>query len=474
MKISPSKIINYYYPMPEIDEEILKRAGLRGKIVHKFIENYFNNKKNDKEKFLKEKNNKILNEKDLEKIKQMIENIDSSDLKEKLKSKEQELYIETNKLKGFVDFIGEEEEEKLIIDWKTNSKLDKEEIEKYTIQINLYRYMYEKKFRKKIENLYIYHITNNKNINKIKKIKCSLIPNEKLEKMIDEVYDYYKKKNQNEGKIEMENTNNKVIEKKTETTPEKTMFKITKNINEKKNKLIIILGEPKTGKTTLANEIGNYYGDSLYIEIGKDNGYAVLDENIDMIINQIENDFEKGIHAGKKLELLLDDIINNSNNYSDKKTLILDPINNIQEEMQFFIEKNKGKQMSIQEWGIIKKQYDIIQEKILKLLENYNIILLSHIKTTEQTDTITDEKTCKIIPLMTEANGKTFTKIADAIIYTTSTNNIKNNKVEYGMIIGGHPLLPTGIRTNKKEIQDRIPSESIPPKWSGIDELVWK
>lgn len=471
MKISPSKIINYYYPIPEIDEEILKRAALRGKIVHKFIENYFNNKKNDKEKFLKEKNNKILNEKDLEKIKQMIENIDSSDLKEKLKSKEQELYIETNKLKGFIDFLGKEEEKTIIIDWKTNSKLDKEEIEKYTIQINLYRYMYEKKFKKKIENLYIYHITNNKNINKIKKIKCSLIPNEKLEKMIDEVYDYYKKKNQNEGKIKMENINNKVIEKQTETTPEKTMFKITKNINEAKNKLIIILGEPKTGKTTLANEIGNYYGDSLYIEIGKDNGYAVLDENIDMIINQIENDFEKGIHAGKKLELLLDDIINNTNNYSDKRTLILDPINNLQEEMQFFIEKNKGKQMSMQEWGIIKKQYDIIQKKILKLLENYNIILLSHIKTTEQTDTITDEKSCKIIPLMTEANGKTFTKIADAIIYTTSAS--KNNKIEYGMIIGGHPLLPTGIRTNKKDIQKRIPNEPIAPIWDSVAKLVW-
>lgn len=190
MKISPSKILNFYYPMErEIPEDILKKAGDRGTYLHSKIENYFD-KKAKIEEFDFDEKDRITVDLQWDNFKSEIENHD-------LKSAVQELEIVTKKLSGYIDFIGKYENLPTIIDWKSNSVLGKKEVEKYTLQLNLYRFMIEEVYQQTFENLYIVHLTKNKSRNKLKFIKCELIANDIIEKKINEVYNHFNNEENN-------------------------------------------------------------------------------------------------------------------------------------------------------------------------------------------------------------------------------------------------------------------------------------
>lgn len=467
MKISPSKILNYYYPMPDIPKEILERAGARGSIVHARIEealinNHFNI--NNQEHLLKGRYDdrtyyQILNDEDMLKVNEIWEATKKFVTENKFEPEQQELYISLDKIHGYVDYIGKYNDCMAIVDWKTNSAITKKDVEKYSLQMNLYRYMHYKANGVKIDKLYLSHLAATRTKQKLKyyvpkMIECELMEFEKIEQIIDEVYNFYN----------TQTIQSKIIQ------PEKgkTMLNIQNMATaiNNKNKLVFVMGEPKSGKTTFANTMIKPDQKALYIECGQDNGWSVLGPNYDVISASIKNDNEK--HAGVKLiETLME--INSNDQYKQYDLIVIDPISNIQEEMQNFIEGQKNAQMNQQEWGIIANCYEQIKKEIMSILEFANVMLISHVKTLASTNDLTGETTTNIIPAMTENNGKKFTKVADMIAYTTATKKESGNA--YGIIIGGHGLLPTGTRTNKNIT---IPSNPIRPDFQNIKSIVWE
>lgn len=479
MKISPSKILNYYYPMPDIPKDILERAGARGSIVHARIEEALNNNNftiNKNEYLLKGRYDErtyyqIMNEDDLFKVNEIWEATKKFVAENQFEPEHQELYIQLDKIHGYVDFIGTYNKKNVIVDWKTNSALMKKDIEKYSLQMNLYRYMHHKANGVMIHNLYLSHLSAQRTKQGVKyyspkMIECPLIPFEKIEQIIDEVYNFY---------------NTQTIQSK-QIAPQPqggTMLNIRsmETAIEQKNKLVFVMGEPKSGKTTFANTAITPEQKGLYIECGYDNGWSVLGSNFDVIAGTIRNDkvtapdgkiIQGAKHAGVKLiETLME--INSNPEFKKYDFIIIDPISNIQEEIQNFIEEQKGAQMNQQEWGIIANCYEMIKKEIMSILDFADVMLIAHVKTLASTNDLTGETSTNIIPSMTENNGKKFTKVADMIGFTTAIKKDAGNT--YGIIIGGHGMLPTGIRTGKAI---NIPANAIKPDYQEIKRVCWE
>lgn len=197
-KVSPSKLLNKLFPIErEIPEHILEKAGARGSAIHELIENY------------------ILGEKepDLSFYEFMLENDDYlkvleiwNNFKEEIKECDliaKECYLEhfvseLDNLCGYIDYF----DDKKIIDWKTNSALTKKDIEKYTLQMNLYRLMIFKTKNILIDDLYLFHLCKKYQKNKETKIKfniikCELIPFEWLEEQVEILFKEINKKEKN-------------------------------------------------------------------------------------------------------------------------------------------------------------------------------------------------------------------------------------------------------------------------------------
>lgn len=184
MKISVSKILEFYYPMStNIDPCVLEKAGQRGSYIHQYIENYFDSNRSIDDMSFEQK--------DIEKIIIKINNFNAEIKNHKLEVKDQEVKVNTEKLRGIIDFVGIYDNKPVIIDWKTNSSLGSQDKVKYMLQLNLYRYLYKECYGQKIDDLYIVHITNNKKKNLLKFIKCELMDDTQIQEMIDEVFRYY-------------------------------------------------------------------------------------------------------------------------------------------------------------------------------------------------------------------------------------------------------------------------------------------
>lgn len=461
-RISPSKILNYFYPMDsDIDEVILKKAGARGSIVHSFIENKLLGKA--EEDYSTFQNYDLLQEKDFVKIEELKSSFESLDLLD-FEDFTLEKVVETQKVRGIVDYIGKYQETRCIIDWKTNSSFGEKELTKATLQMNIYRLMLSSIINEDIPVMKIGYITKNKTKNRVKFFDIEIIPNEELISKINEAYNFYNSQNIITPKPSV----NLGIE-----TGGKMLITPMAQAREEKKKLIFILGEPKSGKTRFTNTLSDKK--SLFIECGYDNGYSVLeDSKFDVVTNQVNNFIEldkdnfmmpTSKSAGDKLVDLLKEISGNLEQYSNNYDwLVLDPINNIQEEMQNFIETSKGKKMNMQDWGIIGNIYEDIKNQLMLIQTKMNICLISHTKTLDISNELTGESISHVIPNMTENNGKKFTKIADMIAYTTISKR-EDGSLAHAMIVGGNSILPTGIRSNKE-----IPTTPIKPDYQMIKE----
>jgi hypothetical protein len=105
-----------------------------------------------------------------------------------------EEFLELEKIRGYVDYRDDSQ----IIDWKTNSVLGKKELEKYELQLNIYRYMIFKKHGKKIDKLKIVHLTKKEKLtpngkerkaeNLLKVYECKIYSIDYIESLIDIVY----------------------------------------------------------------------------------------------------------------------------------------------------------------------------------------------------------------------------------------------------------------------------------------------
>jgi hypothetical protein len=205
-KVSPSALMNYYFPFDsDIDQNVLILAGARGNVVHECIEEFvesgvipFEERVAHHEQELLKTGN-AFSMKDYNTMKLQLSHFENYNylLELDLESAIVEHYVDDlNNTHGYVDY----HDDKQIIDWKTNSVLGKKEVEKYSIQMNLYRYMlYNTKYID-ITDLKIVHLTKNEEMTPTMKLRkpeillkihqVELIPFEILEGMIEEVYNH--------------------------------------------------------------------------------------------------------------------------------------------------------------------------------------------------------------------------------------------------------------------------------------------
>lgn len=233
-----------------------------------------------------------------------------------------------------------------------------------------------------------------------------------------------------------------------------------------KKKIICIMGDPKSGKTTFINSVSRYYQKpGVYVEVGQDNGAGVLDTNINKLLGAVRN--KPNMSIGIQLVQILSEIAKNIHEYQQFGFLVLDPLSNLDEEEQYNTKKTKN-QLNFEDRGDINYICSLVQELIMKISESMDVFLIFHTKEMSIKDSLTGESSNKIIPNMTKNNGLKFTRIADAILYTMCYE--ENGQIQYKVLAGGNPLIPTGIRTNKQIV---IPSFPLPADYGYIYNLAW-
>lgn len=235
-----------------------------------------------------------------------------------------------------------------------------------------------------------------------------------------------------------------------------------------KNKLLFIMGEPKSGKTSFVNTCLNNQQRGLYIEVGIDNGWAVLDKNKNFDVIAAQTRTDNNGDAGIKLLTMLREINANQEQYAHYDFIIIDPINNVQDEVRVGIEKAMGRQMTQQEWGIINQTFIDIQTEVVHLLNIAHVIMLSHIKTLMIEDKFTGISSTNVIPLMTENNGKIFTKVADLVGITHIVKD-QNGIGHHAITIGASPIVCTGVRNGNGE---HVPSTPLKPDYQIIKKYL--
>ena len=162
---------------------------------------------------------------------------------------------------------------------------------------------------------------------------------------------------------------------------------------------------------------------------------------------------EKG-HLGKKLMILLKEL--EENGTGPYKTVIIDAYSSIEENIVDYLEKSKGKRLSLDERGSIGAFMLNLRDKLVDLSrKEVEYVLISHVKTKKNTDTTTGEELMQLIPKMSENNGNNLLERASNVMYAVRRTVIDDaNKpgVKFLMYIGAHPNIDTKIRTAGKNV----------------------
>jgi hypothetical protein len=179
-----------------IPHDILERAGIRGNILHSAIEHSLLKKSFTFGELAEtiDINNQI-SENDKKILMTQFSNFSSfNEILELEENRTLEEFLELEKIRGYVDYRDDSQ----IIDWKTNSVLGKKELEKYELQLNIYRYMIFKKHCKKIDKLKIVHLTKKEKLTPagkerkaedlLKVYECKIYRIDYIESLIDIVY----------------------------------------------------------------------------------------------------------------------------------------------------------------------------------------------------------------------------------------------------------------------------------------------
>lgn len=232
------------------------------------------------------------------------------------------------------------------------------------------------------------------------------------------------------------------------------LLDLVKPISEAEhNKLTVILGKPGSAKTTAA---GTYPKPILYVQVGDDGGAEVLKnyDDADIKIFDLATMIKEPGHLGKKLMILLKDLEEDLGPY---KTVVIDAYSSIEEDVVSFLEKSKGKALSLQERGSIGGFMLTLRDKVVALSRkgNAEYVLISHVKTKQSTDTTTGEEIKQLIPKMTENNGNNLLERASNVMYAVRRTVIDEDGkpgVKFLMYIGAHPNIDTKIRTAGKSV----------------------
>ena len=240
----------------------------------------------------------------------------------------------------------------------------------------------------------------------------------------------------------------------------------------------MFMGEPKTGKTTI---IGSYPKPLLLLSVGKDGGQIVLKGIEGISVKKFENDAFTVSNGTITLEKTSADklcsflIMLRKQKGLEFKTIVCDTIGAIQEDEITAIEVRKGgKKISTPELGLVARVMENTKEvmKTTARFFNARLVWLTHTKFLACNESTTLKKTVRIIPNLTENNGKKFLREATNVFYT-ACKNVKNLDgsvtPRFLTFVGVHPLMSTGTREIRLSLGGYI-SDFTYEKWSKAKE----
>ena len=232
---------------------------------------------------------------------------------------------------------------------------------------------------------------------------------------------------------------------------------------EPHNKFTVIMGKPGSGKTTLA---GTYPKPILYVSIVTDGGGEVLKSYSDDDIKtlQLKSD-EVGVSGAKHIQTKLMELLNELSGTHPYKTVIFDAYSSIEEGVVSFLEKSKGKKLSLDERGSVGTLMLNLRNKIIDLSRgDVEYVAISHIKDKKTTDNTTGEETTMIVPKMSYNNGNLLLERASNVMYCskrTVINEDNSRRVAFLTYIGAHPNMDTKFRTEGKMLETGLYLESV-------------
>jgi len=240
----------------------------------------------------------------------------------------------------------------------------------------------------------------------------------------------------------------------------------------------MFMGEPKTGKTTI---VGSYPKPLLLLSVGKDGGQVVLKGVEGIFVKKFGNDnftVENGVatlertSADKLCSFLI--MLRKQKNL-EFKTIVCDTLGAIQEdEISAFEIRKNGRKISTPELGVVGKVMENVKEvmKTTARFFNARLVWLTHVKFLACNESTTLKKTVRIIPNLTENNGKKFLRDATNVFYT-ACKNVKNPDgsviPKFLTFVGVHPLMSTGTREMRLSLSGYI-SDFGYDKWLKAKE----
>ena len=241
---------------------------------------------------------------------------------------------------------------------------------------------------------------------------------------------------------------------------------------EPHNRFTVVMGKPGAGKTTV---VGTYPKPLLYVSIDTDGGGEVLkcysDDEIKTL--QLQSDDPKK-HDAKHIHTKIMELLSEVEHDHPYKTVVFDAYSSIEEGVVNFLEKSKGKKLSLDERGSVATLMLNLRNKLVDLSRgDVEYVVISHIKDKKTTDNTTGEESTMIVPKMSYNNGNILLERASNVMYCskrTVINEDNTRRVAFLTYLGAHPNMDTKLRTQGKMLETGLYIEGL--TYDKLQEII--